>query len=88
MARGWESKAVEAQIEISEREPVNASRGKLSPEQVGLHRRREGLRLSRSHVLQDMERARSPRHRAILEELLRHLERELAELDAPPVRLP
>ena len=80
MARGWESKAIEAQIETSEREPVNAFRGGLSPEQVELHRRQDGLRLSRSRVLQDLEKARRPRHRAMLEEALRHLERELEEL--------
>lgn len=81
MARGWESKAVEAQIETAGDENHVADKERLSPEQAALLRRREGLLLSRSRVLHDLEAARNPRYRDILLDALRHLESELAGLE-------
>jgi hypothetical protein len=78
MARGWESKSVETQIETSTAEGSNNTKGRLSPEQIDLLRKKEGLLLSRARVLHDLEATRNPRYRDMLEEALRHLERELA----------
>jgi len=77
MARGWESKSVEAQMETAEGGAKDQSKGPLSPEQADRLRKKEGLVLSRSRVLQDLETARNPRYKEILREALRHLEREL-----------
>ncbi len=77
MARGWESKAVESQIEDASR---TASRGsQLNTEQAELRQKREGLLLTRTRILQDLETARHPRHRTILHEALEHIESELAK---------
>jgi hypothetical protein len=74
MARGWESKSVEDQIQ--ERE--NASAGthpRLTPEQLQLRARREGLQMVRTRTLMSLQAACDSRYRA-------HLERVLADVDA------
>jgi len=82
MARGWESKTIEIQIEDAERgrgdSPVRAS---LKPEQLEILRKKEGLLLSQARVRRDLETARNARYQNILREALNHLERELAELE-------
>ena len=86
MARGWESKAVEAQIEEgNQRRPeqttFNTSRVVRSRQQ-----RLESLRLSRSRLLEQLDRARYAAHRAMLLNGLKDIEREIenaeSELDS------
>ncbi len=79
MARGWESKSVEAQIETRESSGGNAAAERLNPQQLELLRKREGLLLSRSRVLRDLETARNPRYRKILQEALAYLDHQLAQ---------
>jgi hypothetical protein len=81
MARGWESKSVEAQIESAQRGDRNAVESRYSAEEARLMRAREGILLSRTRVRRDLENARSDRYRMILQEALSHLERDLAELE-------
>jgi hypothetical protein len=78
MARGWESKAVEGQIEsrASEKEMHNPP----SPVQLEVLRKREDLLLSRTRVLHDIEAARNPRYKQMLNAALAHLDQELARL--------
>lgn len=77
MARGWESKSVESQIETD----VRADRGQaLTPEERERLRRRDGLELSRRRVLQEMETTRSEARRASLEQALAFLEEEIGKL--------
>jgi hypothetical protein len=83
MARGWESKAVEAQIETAERRNGEQIQDSLTPDEVEILRKKEGLLLSRSRVQRDLEASRNPRYQTILREALRHLDRELAELAEP-----
>ena len=80
MARGWESKSVESQIE--DREARREQSGLLTPEEREIRHKREGLELSRKRVLHDLEAAKSPVRRASLEAGLAFLEGELAKL--PP----
>ncbi len=80
MARGWESKSIEQQIEDSRTEPdhptiANSSEGAVEPE---LRRQIEGLLFQRSRILQELQSARNQRYRQMLEELLRHLDSRLA----------
>jgi len=81
MARGWESKAVEAQIETAEARAA-AKKTQLSPEEMERARRRESLLLSRARVLQDLEQSSNPRYRKMLGDALAHLDGELAQLDS------
>ena len=80
MARGWESKAVEAQIETAEFD-VPSDKARLTAENLVKSRKRESLMMSRNRVLQDIEQSRNPRYRQILGEALAHLDGKLAELD-------
>jgi hypothetical protein len=84
MARGWESKSIESQQAEAEtrREAREAS---SAPGRTDAERDREAKRLklgvSRARVLQDLQTACHPNHRAMLEQSLAFIERELAVLD-------
>ncbi len=77
MARGWESKSVEAQQE--ERAP-RSTRDDISPEELERVRRREGLELSRRRVERELAETRSDLRKTSLEHALRHLQEELNRL--------
>lgn len=79
MARGWESKSVQAQIESAEARRGN-HRVILSPEQIEIERKRDGLLLHRTRVLHDLETCQNPRYRKTLEDGLAFLEGQLAQL--------
>jgi hypothetical protein len=80
MARGWESKSIEQQIEDARMSPNQDPTLSSPPDQVQLQQKREGLQLQRSRVLQEMETARNPRYREMLGEMLRHLDSQLESL--------
>jgi hypothetical protein len=78
MARGWESKSVESQIEDAD---SRSERGAaLTPEQREIEQKRRGLELSRRRVLQDIETTRSAVRRASLEQALAFLDEEIRKL--------
>ena len=80
MARGWESKAVADQIEEGESRQQQPSKTQATREQRMLKERLDSLNLSRSRLLQQLERARHPAHRNVLLNGLKALEREIEEL--------
>jgi hypothetical protein len=80
MARGWESKSVESQIESAEAREALAKLPKLTPEEADRKGKRESLELSRKRVLHDIETSRNPRYRATLEAALKHLDDKIAML--------
>jgi hypothetical protein len=82
MARGWESKSVESQIEAAEARASLANRRALAAEVIRLERERESLELSRTRVLQDMASAINPGYRRVLERSLGFLEEKLKALAA------
>lgn len=80
VARGWESKSVEAQqAEASEKS--GKPRRKMSAEEAAARREEENLRLSRQHVLQQLEAAFNERHRASLRAALTELDEKLKRLN-------
>lgn len=79
MARGWESKAVEGQIEASRAE-AEANPLRISADQREVIRKREDLMLSRTRVVHDLEAAQNPRYRTILTAALAHLDEQLNRL--------
>ena len=82
MARGWESKAVESQLEEKGvRDAEYARRYEASPEVRARRERIESLRLSRARTLDQLERAATPAHREMLKRSLLAIEREVAELE-------
>lgn len=80
MARGWESKSIESQMEAAEVRETTPSGPPLTGEQIRKQRERESLEMSRTRVLKDLETARNPRYREQLQSALRHLERKLTDL--------
>jgi hypothetical protein len=80
MARGWESKSVELQIESATDSRRRASRKPVNPADAERIRQRESLQMSRTRVLHDIETAANPRYREILQAALKHLDDKLAEL--------
>jgi len=80
VARGWESKSVEGQIE-SFRSSRRSQREHFTTEQIESQRQRDSLLLSRTRVLHDIERSRNPRHLLILRDSLAFLDAKLAKLD-------
>lgn len=76
MARGWESKSVEAQqAEAQDDKPK--SRAKLSPSEAARARQKENLYLSRQQILQQLQATQNPRHRELLRRALDDLEQKL-----------
>ena len=76
MARGWESKSVEIQIEEAGTAKADDEKTQKTQDAEGGYKR-EGLMLQRARILQEMESARNPRYMKMLEEMLDHLDREL-----------
>lgn len=81
MARGWESKSVEAQIELRESRRATTRGAAISALEAERIRKRESLLLSRTRVVHDLETAHNPRYREILQAALKHLDGKLSELE-------
>lgn len=81
MARGWESKSVEAQIEESISEPsrnqVPSSAGELQT-----RNKKSDLVLSRKHVQQQLERSASDRYSELLRRTLADLDAQIAKISS------
>ena len=75
MARGWESKAVEGQVQEHEVKAGKGQKAKPTPAQIEARRHREILLLSRARVQTSLESHHEPRYRE-------QLQRALADLDA------
>lgn len=81
MARGWESKSVEAQqAEASDKSAKPKAR--LTADAAARLRKRETLRLSRQRVLQQLEATQNPRHRQLLQDELDDLDQKLSHLQS------
>ena len=78
MARGFDSKFVEAQQEEATRDKV--LRPRLTPTQQADQSKREALQLSRARAEADMSRATVPAHRQMLEQAIEALDAQLASL--------
>ncbi|PYT83334.1 MAG: hypothetical protein DMG40_03380 [Acidobacteria bacterium] len=80
MARGWESKDVEAQVEATEAPQQIAQPGTKSAEEIRREQQRKDLQLSRTRIMNDLASATHPNYRKSLEAALAHLDKKLAEL--------
>jgi len=77
MARGWESKSIEAQQEeaASRKGPSNHV-----PQDARRQSERATLMLARTRALADLQHACAPAHRSMLEQAIADLDRRLALL--------
>lgn len=79
MAKGWESKSVESQVQDSQSQPDN-KKTQLTVAQIEANRRKQVLLLSRARVADDLQSSNDSRYRD-------QLTRALADLDAQISRL-
>jgi hypothetical protein len=79
MARGWESKSVEAQMELAANDkPAQAL--KTADRESKL--KRDSILLSRARVLHEIAECRNQRYKELLVKSLEHLDEKLRELEA------
>ena len=80
MARGWESKAVEAQIEESTAAEPAHSKKQLTPEELRRRQKRADLMLSRSRVVQQLAESHDERYSKMLRQALTALDEKITAL--------
>ena len=80
MARGWESKDVEAQVESNEVGKAPSGREPKSDQQLLREQDIQQLQLSRIRIVNDLNTATHPNHRKSLEAALAHLDKKIADL--------
>jgi len=80
MARGWESKSVESQIDEASQQQSNNSKVPLNDDERKTKREREILLLARTRVLQQLESSPNERYSESRREALKELDRKLQEL--------
>jgi uncharacterized protein with von Willebrand factor type A (vWA) domain len=79
MARGWESKSIEAQQEDAATR-VTPGKPRLTGEEAAQLREKENLRLSLRRVSEQLKSCRDPRRQSMLERAKIDLERSLGEI--------
>ena len=80
MARGWESKSVEAQMEAAQSRPFRVMGSELSAAQITLVREKENILLSRTRVVRELETSKNPRYVQLLNRELKVLEEKLRKM--------
>jgi hypothetical protein len=79
MARGWESKSVESQIDAAQSSKRAAILDNSpDPEKLKLIRKKEGILLSRTRVERELISSRNPRYRALMSKALADLDAQLS----------
>lgn len=84
MARGWESKSIEAQQEQASRK--RDVRPPLTEAERKQREQRRTLELARTRTADDLARATAPSHRHMLEQALGALDEQLRQLTSQTVR--
>jgi hypothetical protein len=80
MARGWESKDVESQMEATGTGKAKVEKKEKTGQELAREQERRGLQLSRTRIMNDLQSATHANHRKSLEAALAHLDRKLSEL--------
>lgn len=84
MARGWESKSIEAQIDMAEQQRRSSAILQQTPDpgKLELLRKKETILLSRTRVARELDHAQNPRYRAQLSKALADLDAQLSTFAA------
>ncbi len=82
MARGWESKSIEAQIDMAEPSRRAVLSQEPDPQKLQLIRQKETVILSRTRVVRELSSAQNPRYRAVLSKALADLDAQLSKFAA------
>jgi hypothetical protein len=81
MARGWESKSVEEQMESAKDGGGAKPRPPATDADKKIQRERQGLLLSRAYVLKQIESSSNQRYTELLRQALKELDQKIARLD-------
>jgi hypothetical protein len=81
MARGWESKSIEAQIDEAEKARETRLRRPPTPAEIERNAKRDGLMLSRARTLEALQHTCDERYRGLLERTLAHLDAQLKQIE-------
>ena len=79
MARGWESKAVEGQVQEFQSKEDRQNKKQISQDQLETQRKRGVLLLSRARVAKQLQSSKNPRYREQLRRALADLDAQLAD---------
>jgi len=80
MARGWESKDIEAQMEATGLAKEKAEKKDKADVDLARSQARKDLELSRIRISNDLQSATNPNHRKSLEAALAHLDKKITEV--------
>jgi hypothetical protein len=80
VARGWESKSVESQIESAREDPGASKQLRKNPDELVRDRERELLRLQRINIQQKFDSSENPRYREQLTHALADIDAKLAAM--------
>lgn len=78
MAKGWDSKSVEALAGVFEVGPLTADRNVPDSATLDRIRQKETMLLSRTRIVRDLKTAQNPRYRELLSRTLADLDAKLA----------
>ena len=78
MARGWESKSVENQIDMAGPHRTAVLNNNPAPEKLEAIRKKENILLSRTRVVRELNSAENPRYKAVLNKALADLDAQLS----------
>jgi hypothetical protein len=78
MAKGWESKSVEALAGVFEVRALTADRNVPDAATLDRIRQKETMLLSRTRIMTDLKTAQNPRYRELLSRTLADLDAKLA----------
>ncbi len=80
MARGWESKSVESQIDAAEERKLLAERAHVSAELVRVDAERSSIQLSMERIARELEATTHERRREQLLAAMAHLQEQLGKV--------
>jgi hypothetical protein len=80
MARGWESKSVEAQMENAKDGAASSSKAPLTDGEKKARHERDSLKLSRAYIAHQIEVSTNERYTRSLQQALSEIDEKLARL--------
>jgi hypothetical protein len=83
MARGWESKSVEAQMENAKEGQPPGPKAPLTDGEKKDRRERDSLKLSRAYIVHQIEASTNERYTESLKQALGEIDQKLARLANP-----
>jgi hypothetical protein len=80
MARGWESKSVESQVENFQDEARKDQNPPLTDGEKRVRHERDSLKLSRAYIVHQIEASTNERYTKSLQQALSEIDQKLAKL--------